>query len=46
MSLLNAIATNRTIVHPSIPLRPAGRYVHFILLRETESFPLFQTMVV
>ena len=27
----------------AIPQKPQGRYVHFILLRETESFPLFQT---
>ena len=43
MSLLHTIATNQTIVHPGIPLKPSGRYVHFMLLRETESFPLFQT---
>ncbi|PDW01380.1 type I-D CRISPR-associated protein Cas7/Csc2 [Candidatus Viridilinea mediisalina] len=43
MSFLETLATNTTIFHPDIPLKPAGRYVHFILLRETESFPLFQT---
>ncbi len=43
MSMLHNISTDPTIVHPGIPLKPAGRYVHFMLLRETESFPLFQT---
>src|SRR5579859_7619225 len=28
---------------PSIPLVPRGKYVHFVVLRETSSFPLFQT---
>lgn len=27
----------------SIPQRPSGQYVHIILVRETQSFPLFQT---
>jgi len=26
-----------------IPKLPQGRYVHFVMLRETESFPVFQT---
>jgi CRISPR-associated protein Csc2 len=26
-----------------IPQLPQGRYVHFVMLRETESFPVFQT---
>src|SRR5436305_8469814 len=29
--------------HSSIPLIPLGKYVHFVILRETSSFPLFQT---
>ncbi|MCA9962854.1 MAG: type I-D CRISPR-associated protein Cas7/Csc2 [Anaerolineales bacterium] len=28
---------------PAISQLPQGRYVHFVLVRETESFPLFQT---
>jgi CRISPR-associated protein Csc2 len=31
------------VFHPSIPLIPQGKYVHFVVLRETSSFPLFQT---
>ncbi len=32
-----------TLFHASIPPIPMGRYVHFVVLRETHSFPLFQT---
>jgi CRISPR-associated protein Csc2 len=32
-----------SVFHPSIPLVPMGKYAHFIVLRETNSFPLFQT---
>lgn len=28
---------------PAVPARPSGKYVHIILIRETESYPLFQT---
>jgi len=31
------------VFHSSIPLIPQGKYVHFVVLRETSSFPLFQT---
>lgn len=31
------------VFHSAIPLTPMGRYAHFVLLRETNSFPLFQT---
>lgn len=31
------------VFHSSIPLIPNGKYVHFVVLRETSSFPLFQT---
>ena len=43
MSILTSLATDTTIFHRTLPFKPAGRYAHFILLRETESFPLFQT---
>jgi CRISPR-associated protein Csc2 len=43
MSMLSSLADDTTIFHRDLPLKPAGRYVHFVLLRETESFPLFQT---
>ncbi|MBW4652232.1 MAG: type I-D CRISPR-associated protein Cas7/Csc2 [Kaiparowitsia implicata GSE-PSE-MK54-09C] len=29
--------------HTEIPAKPMGKYVHFITLRVTESYPLFQT---
>jgi len=29
--------------HPDIPAKPMGKYAHFITLRITESYPLFQT---
>ncbi len=31
------------VFHKAIPLTPMGKYVHFVVLRETNSFPLFQT---
>jgi CRISPR-associated protein Csc2 len=43
MSILTTLAANTTIFHNAFPFKPAGRYAHFVLLRETESFPLFQT---
>jgi CRISPR-associated protein Csc2 len=43
MSVLSNLATDGTVFHSTIPFKPSGKYVHFILLRETESFPLFQT---
>src|SRR6266567_231628 len=33
----------KDVFHSSIPLIPLGKYVHFVVLRETSSFPLFQT---
>jgi CRISPR-associated protein Csc2 len=32
-----------TLFHAFIPPIPMGHYVHFVVLRETNSFPLFQT---
>lgn len=43
MSLLSTLAADTTIFHSAFPSKPSGRYAHFVLLRETESFPLFQT---
>lgn len=43
MSILTALAADTTIFHGAFPFKPSGRYAHFVLLRETESFPLFQT---
>ncbi len=43
MSLLDTLRQQDTLFLPAIPQKPQGRYVHFVLLRETESFPLFQT---
>lgn len=43
MSILSNLAADRNAFHAAIPPRPSGKYVHFVLLRETESFPLFQT---
>lgn len=43
MTILSNLAADKDIFHGSIPPRPSGKYVHFVLLRETESFPLFQT---
>jgi CRISPR-associated protein Csc2 len=31
------------VFHTSIPTVPMGKYAHFVVLRETNSFPLFQT---
>ena len=31
------------VFHTAIPLTPMGKYAHFVVLRETTSFPLFQT---
>jgi CRISPR-associated protein Csc2 len=36
-------AKEKGLFLPSIPRIPQGRYVHFVMVRETESFPLFQT---
>lgn len=43
MSILSNLTTDSTIFHTAFPFKPSGKYVHFVLLRETESFPLFQT---
>lgn len=42
MSLLKTIDTTKHF-HTEIPYKPMGKYVHFLTLRITESYPLFQT---
>jgi len=43
MSLLIDLREDRAIFHRELPQKPQGRYVHMVLVRETESFPVFQT---
>lgn len=43
MALLDTLRQDGALFAPAFPQKPQGRYVHFVLLRETESFPLFQT---
>lgn len=42
MSLLKTIDASKHF-HTEIPYKPMGKYVHFLTLRITESYPLFQT---
>ncbi len=41
MALLNSIDSK--FFHSEIPYKPMGKYVHFLTVRVTESYPLFQT---
>ena len=41
MSLLKSLDSK--FFHTEIPYKPMGKYVHFITIRVTESYPLFQT---
>ena len=43
MTQLSELKGRQDLFFDAIPQLPMGRYVHFILVRETESFPLFQT---
>ncbi len=43
MAMLERLQDNRSLFLPEIAQRPQGRYVHYIMIRETESFPVFQT---
>lgn len=43
MSLLMELQAKTDVFHTNVPQKPQGRYAHFVLVRETESFPLFQT---
>ena len=40
---LDSLKGNSALFLNAIPQVPQGHYVHFVLVRETESFPLFQT---
>ncbi|NJL00727.1 MAG: type I-D CRISPR-associated protein Cas7/Csc2 [Spirulinaceae cyanobacterium RM2_2_10] len=42
MSLLKTVDTAKHF-HAEIPYKPMGKYVHFLTVRVTESYPLFQT---
>ncbi|MFN7808087.1 MAG: type I-D CRISPR-associated protein Cas7/Csc2 [Pseudanabaena sp.] len=41
MTLLKSIESK--FFHSDIPYKPMGKYVHFLTVRVTESYPLFQT---
>ncbi|MBW4651199.1 MAG: type I-D CRISPR-associated protein Cas7/Csc2 [Kastovskya adunca ATA6-11-RM4] len=41
MNLINTVDSK--FFHSEIPAKPMGKYAHFITLRVTESYPLFQT---
>lgn len=41
MSLLKTV--DAKFFHSEIPYKPMGKYVHFLTIRITESYPLFQT---
>lgn len=41
MTFLNTVESN--FFHDEIPAKPMGKYAHFITIRITESYPLFQT---
>ncbi|GAB4213984.1 MAG: hypothetical protein OHK0012_11140 [Synechococcales cyanobacterium] len=41
MAFLTTLASK--FFHAEIPAKPMGKYVHFITVRVTESYPLFQT---
>lgn len=43
MSLLTDLHEDKSLFHREFQQKPQGRYVHFVLVRETESFPVFQT---
>jgi len=40
--MLQTIA-DKSVFHEAVPELPMGKYAHFVLLRETNSYPLFQT---
>lgn len=41
MSLLKTVSSK--LFQPEIPYKPMGKYAHFLTVRITESYPLFQT---
>ncbi len=42
MAILKSLDTTK-FFHNEIPYKPMGKYVHFLTVRVTESYPLFQT---
>jgi CRISPR-associated protein Csc2 len=42
MTILKSINSTK-LFHSEIPYKPMGKYVHFLTIRITESYPLFQT---
>jgi CRISPR-associated protein Csc2 len=42
MTILKSIDSAK-LFHSEIPYKPMGKYVHFLTMRITESYPLFQT---
>jgi len=42
MAILKSLDTTK-FFHNEIPYKPMGKYVHFLTVRITESYPLFQT---
>lgn len=43
MSLLKTLTDTDRFFHSAIPHKPMGKYAHFLTVRVTESYPLFQT---
>jgi len=43
IDILSSLKDSQGMFLNDIPRIPQGRYVHFVMVRETESFPLFQT---
>lgn len=43
MSFLKSTSIKSSFFHGEIPYKPMGKYVHFLTVRVTESYPLFQT---
>ncbi len=43
MAILERLQDNQSLFLPEIAQRPQGHYVHYLMIRETESFPVFQT---
>lgn len=41
--MINSLKGKENLFHSEIPKLPSGKYAHIILIRKTESFPLFQT---
>jgi CRISPR-associated protein Csc2 len=42
MTILKSINSTK-LFHSEIPYKPMGKYIHFLTMRITESYPLFQT---